>query len=73
MGKIKDKSLNDLLKRSVAEKILAVEKIWDSIAEESISENKKNLNIVKERMEDYRKNPSKKRSWEEFKKEFLKK
>jgi len=76
MGKIKDKSLDDLLNRSVAEKILAVEKIWDSIAEESHlndipSENEKNL--IKERLALYKKNPGKVKKWEDVKANYLKK
>ena len=71
---MKDKSLEDILNRSVAEQILAVEKIWDSIAEhsEQIRPSEKQLNLVKERLEDYKKNPALKRSWEEFKTDFLK-
>lgn len=70
---MKDKSLEDILKRSVAEQILAVEKIWDSIAEQSeqIIPSQQQLNLVKERLEDYKKDPSQIRSWNEFKKDFL--
>lgn len=71
---MKDKSLEDILNRSVAEQILAVEKIWDSIAEQSenLKPSQDQLDLVKERLEHYKKNPTLKRSWEEFKGDFLK-
>lgn len=71
---MKDKSLEDILSRSVAEKILAVEKIWDNIADQSeqLAPSKGQLDQVKEQLEEYKKNPANKRSWEEFKKDFLK-
>ncbi len=75
MSKIQDKSMKDILSRSTAEKILLVETIWDNIAEESnnIPVSKEQLNLVKERLEEYKKNPSKVKSWEEVKKNYLKK
>jgi putative addiction module component (TIGR02574 family) len=75
MGKIQDKSMQDILSRSLAEKILVVEAIWDNIAEESnaIPISKEQLSLVKERLEEYKKNPSKKRKWEDFKNDFLSK
>jgi putative addiction module component (TIGR02574 family) len=76
MGKLKDKSLDDILNRSVAEKILAVEKIWDSIEEESHfgetpSEFEKTL--IKERLALYKKNPGKLNKCEDVKGNYLKK
>ena len=75
MGKIQDKSMKDILSRSTAEKILLVETLWDNIAEESnnIPVSKEQLNLVKERLEEYKKNPSKKRKWDDFKNDFLSK
>ncbi len=74
MGKLKDKSLKDILSRSMAEKILAVETIWDSIAEESdkIPVSEAQLTLIKERLEEYKRNPSSVKTWEEVKKNFLK-
>jgi len=71
---MKDKSLEDIMSRSIAEQILVVEKLWDNIAEHSehVRENEEQLNIATERLEEYKKNPSNKRSWEEFKGDFLK-
>ena len=75
MGKIKDKTLNELFNRSVAEKILAVEKLWDNIKESSIdlaptaSEKK----LIRERLFSYEKNPSKAKRWEDVKADYLKK
>jgi len=61
------------MKRFVAEQILFVEKRWDNIAEhsEQMPPGQHQLNIVKERLEDYKKNPNNKRSWEEFKGDYL--
>ncbi|MEO8760185.1 MAG: addiction module protein [Bacteroidia bacterium] len=75
MGKIQDKSMQDILSRSTAEKILLVEAIWDNIAEESksIPIDAEQLNLVKERVVAYKKNPSKVKPWEEVKKNYLKK
>ncbi len=75
MSKIQDKSTKDILSRSTAEKILLVETIWDNIAEESnsIPISNEQMSLVKERLEEYKRNPSKVKSWEEVKKNFLKK
>jgi putative addiction module component (TIGR02574 family) len=73
MGKIQDKSMKDILSRSTAEKILLVETIWDNIAQESnIPISEEQLNLVKERLVEYKKNPSKVKTWDEVKKNYLK-
>jgi putative addiction module component (TIGR02574 family) len=65
-------SIQEILKLSVAEKILLVEKIWDSIAEDStkqpMPEWKKQM--LEERLEEHRKNPESGISWEELKKKY---
>ena len=58
---------------SVAERILLVEEIWDSIAEDNgcfeLSEAQKRE--LDRRLESFRLNPSQGRTWEEIKTEFL--
>ena len=60
-------------KLSVAERILLVEEIWDSIAEDNgcfeLSEAQKQE--LDRRLESFRLNPSQGRTWEEIKAEFL--
>lgn len=60
-------------KLSIAERINLVEEIWDSIAEENgcfeLSESQKEE--LDRRLESYRRNPSRGRTWEEIKSEFL--
>lgn len=65
---------NEIKKLSVAERILLVEEIWDSIARENeafelSSAQKKELD---RRSESFAEKPSQGRSWEEIKAEFLK-
>ena len=60
-------------KLSIAERILLVEEIWDSIAEDNgcfelTEAQKKELD---RRLEAFRANPSQGRTWEEIKTEFL--
>jgi putative addiction module component (TIGR02574 family) len=75
MGKLKDKSLHDILNRSVAEKILAVEKLWDNIKdsfeqdEPTVHEKK----MIKQRLTLYKENPAKVKKWEDVKADYLKK
>lgn len=68
-------SLNDILKLPIAERILAVEAIWDSIAAENkeypLSDEE--LNLLEERWEEYKKNPSAVKTWEEVKANIFKK
>ena len=58
---------------SVAEKILLVEEIWDSIAYEEqsfeLTENQKTA--VEKRSKDFKKNPDIGREWKEIRAEFL--
>lgn len=60
-------------KLSIAERINLVEEIWDSIAEENgcfeLSESQKQE--LDRRLESYRRNPSRGRTWEDIKSEFL--
>jgi len=75
MAKLKDKNLNELLKRSLAEKILVVEKLWDNIKESSKVE-KATLTekvLIEERLAEYKANPNKVKKWEDVKASYLKK
>ncbi len=58
---------------SVSEKIILVEEIWDSIAnqEKSFDLSDSQKNIVKERSSSFKNNPELGRSWEEIRAEFL--
>ena len=71
-------NLSEILKLSVSERILLVEAIWDSIA----NENKKpvtyqlsdeQIRILEEEISDYSKNPDEGSSWEEIKNKILRK
>lgn len=50
-------SLNDILKLSVEEKINAVEKIWNSIDDNSFSATEEEITIARERYNECLKNP----------------
>lgn len=75
MGKSKDKSLDEILSRSVAEKILLVEKIWDDIKDSSVGDepSAEETKILKKRLAEYKQNPTKVRTWEDVKTSYLKK
>lgn len=75
MSKTKDKYLDEILKRSTAEKLFLVETLWENIRNESITENleKEELIFVTERYESYKKNTTKVKKWEDIKKNYLKK
>lgn len=65
--------ISDILELSVSERILAVEDIWDSIAEvpDSISLSKAQRKELDKRLEAYRKNPDAGSPWEEVKARIL--
>lgn len=70
--------LSEILKLSVSERILLVEAIWDSIANENNKTNNYQLSddqikILEEEISDYSKNPDEGSSWEEIKKRILNK
>lgn len=75
MGKVKDKNLNEILKRSTAEKLVLVESLWENIREEIIASpaDEKEINLVKERYMEYKKNPELSKKWEDIKKNYVKK
>lgn len=56
--------LIDILKMSVSEKVDVIEKIWNSIDENSLPVSDDELTIAKERYEDYLKNPGDVIPWE---------
>jgi putative addiction module component (TIGR02574 family) len=68
-------NISEILKLSLSERILMVEAIWDSIANESaqfpITEKQKN--ILEERLVTYNKNPQSGKPWEQIRNELLKK
>lgn len=65
--------IEEAKKLSIAERIDLVEEIWDSIAEENgcyeLSEAQKQE--LDRRLEAFRANPSRGRTWDEIKSEFL--
>ena len=65
--------LTELLRLSLAERILLVEALWDSIAAESndYKITDQELRILQERYEEYKVNPSQSLSWDEVKKNIL--
>lgn len=66
--------LSDILKLSVAERVLLVEAIWDSIASEKKSAynlSDAQISFLEEEMAAYSKNPDEGSSWEEIKKRVL--
>lgn len=78
MGKVKDKNLAEILKRSTAEKLFVVESLWENIRNEVVNENANNVNkeeldFANERYEDYKKNPSQVKKWDDIKKDYFKK
>ena len=75
MEKIKDKNLSEILKWSPAEKLFVVECLWENLRDEALKElpDKEQLNLVRERLEAYKKNPSNVKKWQEVKKNYLKK
>jgi len=60
-------------KLSIADRINLVEEIWDSIAEENgcFELNEAQKQELDRRLESFRVNPSRGRTWEEIKSEFL--
>lgn len=68
-----DELRNKINNLSVSEKILLVEEIWDSIAEQekSFDLTDSQKKIVKERSSSFKVNPKLGRSWEDIKNEFL--
>lgn len=65
-------SLQEIMNLSVPEKILLVEKLWDSIAEDTsrqpMPDWKKKL--IEERLDEHKRNPDSGTSWEELKKKY---
>ena len=61
-------------KLSVAERILLVEEIWDSIAaeNEAFELSPSQRDALNRRIESFRADPSQGRTWEEIKAEFMK-
>ena len=69
------KNLSDILKLSISERILLVEEIWDSIANENtnIPLTDRQINIIEERLAAYNNKPDAGKPWEEVRNELLKK
>ncbi|MFW5760107.1 MAG: addiction module protein [Cyclobacteriaceae bacterium] len=61
--------MQDILKLSVPERILVVEAIWDSIAEndEQVELSAETKQLLDERLEAHKKNPEEGSSWDEVK------
>lgn len=64
--------LSQILKLSIAEKVLLVEAIWDSIAsakkENAYTLSEEQIHILEEELAEYSKNPNEGSSWDEIKK-----
>ena len=59
----------EILKLSIAERLLAVEEIWDSIAasSEEVPLTEEEIAELERRLEDHKRNPNSGSSWEEVK------
>lgn len=68
-----NKNIDEILKLSTSEKLLAVEAIWDNIANsnEEIALTDEQVLILEDRLVEYKTKPNNTRSWNEFKNEFL--
>jgi putative addiction module component (TIGR02574 family) len=75
MGKVLDKNLSEILKRSAAEKLFAVECIWENLREEIMNESpsEDQLDMMENRLKEYQKNPPKTKKWEEIKQKYTRK
>lgn len=75
MGKIKDKNLLEILKRSTAEKLVVVESLWENIREDVANNpvEKAEIDFVSERLDEYKKSPALTKKWEDIKKNYIKK
>ena len=69
------KNLSEILKLSIPERILLVEAIWDSIANDSseVPLTEKQKNILEERLASYNKDHEAGKPWEEVRKDLMKK
>lgn len=70
--------LSEILKLSASERILLVEAIWDSIANETqnikpYQLTEEQMQFLEEELEDHRKNPEDVTTWEEIKSKVIKK
>ena len=66
--------LSDILKLSVAERVLLVEAIWDSIASEkkhTYKLSEAQIHFLEEEMASYSRNPTEGASWDEIKARIL--
>jgi putative addiction module component (TIGR02574 family) len=68
--------LSEILKLSISERILLVEAIWDSIADETVHGTPYDLSedqvkILEEELAAYKKNPAEGAGWDEIKKRIL--
>ena len=68
------KQLEEILKLSVEERILMVEAIWDSIADDTINKDNispEHLKLVEESRVEYEADPSKALTWEEAREKII--
>lgn len=65
-------NIDDILLLPVSERLEIMEKIWESL-DDNIPGDEDEVNIAKERYEDYKKNPHTTLDWNDVKKELLRK
>ncbi len=61
--------IEEILKLSPAEKILLIEKIWESVPHEAINVTESQRSEMKERLERYQTGKTKFYTWDQIKKE----
>ncbi|MGN8226705.1 addiction module protein [Gracilimonas sp. BCB1] len=65
---MRDQLIEELKALSPEEKLTVTEILWDSLKEENVSISESQLNIIREREEEYKAGNQKLYSWEEVKK-----
>lgn len=58
--------MDDILKLPVDERLEIMERIWESL-DENVPVSEYEINVAKERLEEYQKNPDSSLNWEEVK------
>ncbi|MGC4038087.1 MAG: addiction module protein [Chitinophagaceae bacterium] len=65
--------VNDILKLPIEERVFAVEKIWNSIEDDTLPVSEDEIQIAQSRYNEYLKNPSDSVAWRDVKAGLIKK
>lgn len=67
------KNLESIKAMSVQDRLQLIEAIWQTLDDDELKEDNREISLLEDRLEEYKKHPEQTESWDDFKKRMIRK